>query len=150
MSYDESEVQTKTHRRPSTKSKQQQKPDLSTPQPSLQRSYSHKPLRYSSYVPSAERDFFHQPIRHNSFRYSQDQEPPKASSLRDSDDRPGYQSAYVNYQTPSEHSLFMNEDTFGYPFMNQDTFGYPELGEPSTFKNQDACHTPTDGGNIGA
>lgn len=135
-------MQTKARGRPSTKPKHLKKLDLATAKPPIQRSNSHKPPRHSSYASSVERDYVHEPTRHSSFRYSQDQEHPTPSTLRNYDDFSGYNSAYVNCETPGEPGPFMNQDTFrnydDYPGYNSAYVNYRVPSEPTPFMNQDA------------
>ncbi|KAJ0744143.1 putative OTU domain, FHY3/FAR1 family protein [Helianthus annuus] len=152
---EEPDVKKNTRGRPTTKSKQQTIPNPAIPKPPLQRSYSQKPPRHSSFTNYQEQDYTQEPARHSSFTnyqeqdYTQEpamhssftnyqeqdytQEPWRHSSFGylETDDYVGYISPDVNYQVPGETSPFTNQDIYGKkPFKD-----YP--GEPSPFMTQD-------------
>ncbi|KAI7756474.1 hypothetical protein M8C21_018491, partial [Ambrosia artemisiifolia] len=156
--YNEPEMQTNTRGRPttksskSTKSKKQEKTTVPPPtKPPLQKSYSQKPPRHSSFVNTQDpprHNLFvntHDPPRHNSFVNTQ--YPPRHSSFVNTQDPPRHSSFantqespfkdYVDYTT---HSFFSNpESTTTYDFMgfNQDSTRHSFFSNPESIMTYD-------------
>ncbi|KAJ0496300.1 hypothetical protein HanHA89_Chr13g0498091 [Helianthus annuus] len=113
---EEPDVKENTRGRPTTKSKQQKKPNPVIAKPPLQRSYSQKPPRHSPFRNSQDHDYTQEPARHSSFMNYQEQ---------DYTQEPVRHSSFVNFQ---EHDYTQK------PWIHS-SFGYVEAATESSLRD---------------